>query len=78
MRLSYEQALDQYEVGAGKGIEVDADLLELYACDVLGLTPLEYGRLDPYTLRMHLAFREGKALGEWLTTRQAKGSPRGS
>ena len=46
---------------------MDADLWELHVADVIGVRVECLGELNGSEVRVELAYRSGKALGEWAT-----------
>ena len=52
----------------GKGKSLPAAALEPYLCDTLGLGVAELRRLDHEAIAVQVAWREGKALGEWVAS----------
>jgi hypothetical protein len=45
---------------------VPEEVFEPWVCDALGLNPAELQTLDYETVSLHLAYRDGKALAQWV------------
>ena len=50
-------------------MKLPPEAMEPYVCDALGITPVELRELDHETVMLHLAWYDGKALGEWATAK---------
>lgn len=57
----------RYAKANGEGQPVPDEIMEPYVCDALGLNPADLQALDYETVALHLAYREGKGVAQWVT-----------
>jgi len=63
---SYEKAVERQALQTKKAEGLPSEFIREYASYELALSPAEAEALDPFTLQLHLAFRDGLHLGEWV------------